>query len=139
MSKKRVFVFHIVAASVALALFGCGGDGKSDDPKAVNDLKAIGLAFHNFNDTFHRGPKDAEELKPYLKDAGESPYQGLKDGKYVFSYGIPLLDMQPWDQTILAYEKDVPTKGGPVVFADMVVKHLSAEEFKTAKLAKPKT
>ena len=40
--------------------------------------------------------------------------------------------------TVLAHEKDVPTKGGWALYADGSTKKLTADEFKKATLAKKK-
>jgi hypothetical protein len=128
-----------VCAGALLA--GCGGTGSRSDPQAVNDLKVIGLGFHNFNDTFARGPKDADELKKFIEDGSKTAYPGLKDGRYVFLWNVGLRDLMKGtgvSNTVVAYEKDVPARGGPVLMGDASVRTMSAEEFKNATLAKPK-
>ena len=40
--------------------------------------------------------------------------------------------------TVLAYEKDVPTKGGYVLMGDATVKNMTADDFKKAIVAKKK-
>ena len=54
-------------------------------------------------------------------------------------FGVTLTDMKDGtSNTVLAYEKDVPTKGGAALMGDGSVKKLSADEFKKAILAKAK-
>jgi hypothetical protein len=137
MHPRRAMVFSMVVGCFPLALLGCGG-GSSTDPAVTQDLTKIGRGYHLFYDNFHRGPKDAEELRPYVEAESKTAIPGLKDGRYVFIWNVGLLDMDGAGDTILAYEKDVPTKGGPVLYGDTTVKNLTAEEFKAAKKATPK-
>jgi hypothetical protein len=41
--------------------------------------------------------------------------------------------------TVLGYEKDAPTKGGLVLMGDASVREMSADEFKNAPKATPKS
>ena len=139
MHTRRAIVCSMMAAGLSLTLLGCGGGGARSDAEATRDLKAIGLAYHNFNDqSGGRAPKDAEDLKKFVEMDSKTAYPGLKDGRYIFIWNVRLLDMSPTSDYILAYEKDVPTKGGPVLYGDATVKDLTAEEFKAAKKAQPK-
>jgi hypothetical protein len=63
----------------------------------------------------------------------------MKDGRLVFIWNVRILDMTDGtSNTILAYEKNTPTSGGFVIFGDAQVERLSAAEFKTKPLAKPR-
>jgi hypothetical protein len=109
----------------------------ADRTKKTNDLKQIGLAYHNCVGANNKPPARVEDLEPfYEKDAKITA--ALKDGTYVFFYNVKPTDMtQGTSNTILGYEKDAPTKGGVVLFGDASVKVLTAEEFaKTAKAGK---
>jgi hypothetical protein len=128
----------LVALAVA-SLTGCGGAAKMQEAanraKTQNDLRMIGLAFHNFSDANPgKAPAKAEDLKPYLNEAPEV-YKKLETGEYVFVYNVSLTSMNAGaggSSTVLAYEKDVPTKGGAVVMGDASTKQMTAEEFKAA-------
>ena len=65
---------------------------------------------------------------------------GLMENKgIVFIFDVKILDMKDGtSNTILAYEKDAPTKGGAVAYGDGSVRKLTAEEFKKAIVAKAK-
>jgi hypothetical protein len=128
------------AASLGLVLLsGCTGGAGSSSAGAQNDLKAFGLGYHKFHGAMKRGPKDAEELSPYVEKVDEPAAKALKEGNYVFIYGVGLNDMKPTSEYVLAYHKDVPDKGGAVLMGDVTIKLMSASEFKNAKLAKPKS
>jgi Protein of unknown function (DUF1559) len=103
--------------------------------KKMNDLKQIGLAYHNFFAATTKAPAKVEDLEPYY-EKNPKITAALKDGTYVFFYNVKLTDMvNGSSNTILGYEKDAPTKGGAVLFGDGSVKPLTADEF--AKAAKP--
>src|SRR5262245_58627721 len=138
MNKLKLIVLGTVAASLSLAALGCGG--ARSDPEAAADLRVLGKGFHNFNEDKKRGPRDADEFRPYIEADSKTAYPGLKDGRYVFQWNVGLRDIMPGtDEHVLGYERDVPTKGGPVLFGDGAVKNLTADQFKAAKLAKAKT
>jgi hypothetical protein len=109
----------------------------AEKKKAANDLKELALAYHSFLDS-HQGkpPANLEDLATYF-DKGGTVLQAMKEGKYVFLYGVGLQAMPMGSaNTVLAYEKDVPTRGGQVVMADGSVKDMTAKEFEAAPKAK---
>jgi hypothetical protein len=151
MNRPGACVRGSAAALLALAALGCGrgggegggggaggGDGGRADPAATAELKQIGLAYHNYYDERKKGPPDADALRPFLA-GGEGAYQGLKDGRYRFVWNADLLQNLPSHEVILAYHKDVPSQGGPVLFLDASTKNLTAEQFKAARMAKAKS
>jgi hypothetical protein len=124
-----------------LPLIFIGGCGSSTD--SMNDLKAAGLAYHNFLQKHERGPKDVEDFKDQLVRGSvvstkpDAPYQKIKDGQFVFLWNISDLGKNaPTSEHVLAYEKDAPQSGGWVLFVDGTTKRLNATEFGAAKRAK---
>jgi hypothetical protein len=83
-------------------------------------------------------PMQASDLIPYIKN--EDAKALLTSGDIVFLWGVTVQEMARTpaksEGTILAYEKDAPTKGGLALFGDGVVKNLSAEEFNKTPKAK---
>jgi hypothetical protein len=110
-----------------------------DKAKVGNYLKQLGLSYHNYLDANGgKAPAKADDLAPYFEN-DKKLLDALKSEDIVFFYGVRLVDMTSGtSNTILAYEKDAPTKGGQVLYGDGSVKKLSADEFKTATKAKKK-
>jgi hypothetical protein len=75
---------------------------------------------------------DMPELRRDLPKA----YPAFEDGRYVVVWGVdPNRASGGASQTVLAYEKDTPQKGGVVAFLDGSVRNVTAQEFET--FAKP--
>ncbi len=73
-----------------------------------------------------RLPAKLDELAD-LKREMPQVYQAIRDGAYVVSWGVPYSA-----ETIVAYERDAPSKGGVVLTGDGSVRVLSADAFQTA-------
>jgi prepilin-type processing-associated H-X9-DG protein len=109
----------------------------------VNDLKQLGLALLNFDDTNQRFPRNQDE---FLKDAAKMGVSAdildaVRSGKYVIVYsGLPhrvISEKSPAGAsgTVLGYLDSTPNKGGPVLFCDGSVAIVTADEFKSKPLA----
>jgi hypothetical protein len=103
--------------------------------RMANDLRMLGLAYQNYCDAnVGKGPARAEDLAPYIENDQRILGQ-LKSGDIVFNYGVGLLQVvntTGTSNTILAYDKDTPTRGGYAVFFDGMPKRLTPDEFKAA-------
>jgi len=106
------------------------------DRRRQNDLKQIGLAYHNYFSANNRAPSKVEDLAPFYESSVELT-RSLKSGDIVFFYGVGLREMKAGtSNTVLAYEKAVPTTGGYALFGDGSVKMLTPAQFKSAVKAK---
>jgi hypothetical protein len=126
--------------TLVILLLGCSGiQQAANRQKRANELKAVGLAYHNFNDTYARGPANAGEIAPFLQDFPEA-LQAVQSGDLVVIWGakIPSDFPEGTANTILGYEKDAPTKGGQVLLADASVRPMSAKDFQAAPRPKQK-
>src|SRR6266545_5344128 len=119
----------LIGFVLLLPVPGCGGGGGSEDPQVQNDLKIIGLAYHNHLLEKRKTPASPEELQSYLKESN-SAYTRLKDGTIVFIWNVDLKDMpERSSNTIIAYHKEVPSKGGFALYGDGSARLVTAEEF----------
>jgi hypothetical protein len=135
---QRVATVVLLCVVVAL-LLGCGIRTAAQKAKRSNDLKQIGLAYHNYFDAVGQAPTKVDDLKNYM-EGGDAAYQALANGDYVVLWGVRITEMTAGaSNTVLGYEKDVPTKGGLVLMGDAFVKEMSADEFKNAPKATPKS
>jgi hypothetical protein len=134
---KAIIRFAVVCGAAVLT--GMPAGAAPTDIRTSNDLKQIGLAYHMHLDANSGPPSKAEDLAPFF-DNNARLLKMLKDETVVFFYKVGLNQMPSGSSnTILAYDKDVPQKGGLVLMADASVKKLSAEDFKkTPKAGKVK-
>jgi hypothetical protein len=105
------------------------------DAKLANDLKQIGLAYHTYLADTNKAPAKAKDLASYLDN--DKRILGLLDNEdVVFFFNVTTTQMRSGtSKTVLAYEKDVPSKGGVVLMGDGSVKTMPPEEFRKATLA----
>ena len=139
---RRLMTVSLILGVVAL-LLGCGGVAKVREAaaraKKVNQLKQVGLAYHNFQDNNIKPPAGAADLLPLLKADPETA-QALQSGDIVVLWGakVPADFPQGTSVTVLGYDKDVPTKGGPVLLGDASVQTMTVAEFNAAPRPKGK-
>jgi hypothetical protein len=132
----------LVVAVVAL-LLGCGGVAKVREAaaraKRANQLKMVGLAYHDFQNSKGKAPAAPADLLPLLTTDPETA-QALQNGDIVILWGaqVPGDFPQGTSLTVLGYDKDVPTKGGPVLLGDASTKIMTAAEFNAAPRPKGK-
>jgi hypothetical protein len=123
---------------------GSGGGGGFPDPRQEQrdkeDLRTLGIAFHDMDFSSPKPPAKPDDLGPSVKN-DQRLLGRLRSGEIVFLYNVRLDQMIAGagaTNTILAYLKDVPTNGGWVLFGDASIRKLSADEFNKAPKAKPK-
>ena len=77
--------------------------------------------------------KPPDELSDIAKTQYEVAYPGavkaLQDGKYLVVFGVKGKEAG----TLLAYEKEVPERGGAVIMANGNVRTMTPDQFKKAK------
>jgi len=121
-------------------LLACGGARAGDVTK--DDMRQVGLAYHNYFSANNKAPATADDLAPFL-DGGKDEVKRLvgllKKEQIVFIYNVGILDMEDGtSNTVLAYEREIAKSGGFALYGDGSVKTLTADEFKKAIVAKPK-
>ncbi len=133
----------LAGALLAVLLLSCGFrnavNQAAQQSRRQNDLKQIGLAYHNYVDTNNKAPTKADDLIPGLFGS-PGPIGMLQDGSVVFLYGVSIQDMTVQagtGNTIIAYESKVPTQGGLVLLGDASVQTVTPAIFNGLTLAKP--
>jgi hypothetical protein len=110
---------------------GLGGIARVwTEQERSNRLKQLVLAYHNYLDTYKKGPAKASDLAPfYEKDANIT--EALEKGWFKFFYNVTLAQMREGSSnTIIAYEAE-PDRAGMrwIALADGSVKKVSQQEF----------
>jgi hypothetical protein len=125
--------------SIAAWMMACSGFEQARQRQIdSNELKQIGLAWHNYCDTNRKGPSRPEDLFQYMGGSNAPPSQALKSGKYVFLWGVSVSDIASardgpgTGRTVLAYAATVPASGGLVLMADASVEQMTAAQFNAA-------
>jgi hypothetical protein len=122
-----------LGALLGAVTVGCSKQAAEVDPEVQrrkSELSEVYEIYMQFIKTNQRPPKQLSELNR-TEYEGMAPvgHQSLQKGEYIAVWGVNGKDAG----TLLAYQKDVPTKGGAVLMADGTVKTMTADEFKAAK------
>jgi hypothetical protein len=104
---------------------GGGGPVAGEDKQAETDLKMLGLAYHNALNNLGRPPANKEDLKQGL----EPQSHGIID-RYVVVWNLSPKTVAGKPDVVMAYETKVPTQGGMVLFFDLSIRKVTADEFK---------
>lgn len=131
-----LLVVGVAAIPVICAGVFVHNSWKLDKLKRRNSLKVIGLALHNYNAASPTAPpRQPEDIQPYLEP---TPYAELRTGKFMVVWGASIEKMYQagtLEQHVLAYEAEVPERGGAVLMADGSVRDMTPAEFQAAKKA----
>ena len=134
-------------ASLILVLFleclctACGASHNEIQNRAA--LAELNLYHFSFSAIFGRGPKDADEFKRYVEENVTSNGQPVKLNPRIFSGDIVVnwngdSTDESQKNAIVAYEKQVPTKGGYVALRIGETVKITAQEFSIRAMLKPK-
>jgi hypothetical protein len=130
-TSKRIPVLFLVVTTPLLAV-GCGSSNKGEgDPETARkkyDLEQIHEAISMYVKSNQRPPKQVADLKKFerMLPAGS---RLVEKGDYVVVWGVATGGSP---ETVLAYEKDAPKKGGMVLMADGSVKIMTTDELQAA-------
>src|SRR5262245_8075884 len=121
MSSVRKLSRPLLLAALVLAV-GCGKTGNvvTADQSQTQELNDLYEAYSEYVKNHQKPPQQLSDLRKYeaIHSLG---LRVLKEGKYVAVWGVSSKD----SGTVLVYEKDAPTKGGPVLMADGSIKNMS--------------
>src|SRR5688500_1613361 len=114
----RTRFFPLVASLLAAALFtGCGAVQQArvaaQRQQMANNLKQLGVAYHNYLDVNNKAPTGWQDLQTFL---GPEIQQQLEAAGYTFIWGIKPADAkQGTSNTIIAHHANAATEGGHVL------------------------
>jgi hypothetical protein len=124
-------------------LFVCGCDSTggviAPDKMVEARLADVGELYRVYQ-LMHKSPP--KSIKDFTKGSAGTPsaYESIRSGAIIVRYGATLPDTseEPTSgnsEEVLAYSKGVPEQGGPVLMLDRRIRTMTAEEFRSAKLA----
>jgi hypothetical protein len=111
---------------------GCGpstAGPESHEEFAISQVAQIFQMRQRAQKAPPQGFKDVEGQQAVVPAAVAS----IKSGEVIVYWGVGLDDSSEGASTVLAYQKDVPEKGGEVLMQNGKAKKMTAEEFKAAK------
>ena len=128
----------VVAWGLALLSAGCGGPARmvTENPLDGVALEDVGEAYRVFTIKNKRPPAKLDDLTP-IEMLCPTGVGAMKRGDVVVRWGATLPDIgeEPGkvpSAEVLAYQKDVPEKGGEVLMQDGKSRKMTADEFKAA-------
>lgn len=118
---------------------GCGKGSTNPGgsaPDKASELQDVGTMLQ-----LAGGNKPATKLADLAKLEGNFPqaHASLRSGEIVVMWGVKMPgegDIASAPQEVVAYEKKASTEGGLVLYLNGKVSKLSADQFKSAKMAK---
>jgi hypothetical protein len=124
----------LLVLAVLLPAAGCG---RRQEQTLSNEgiVREVGDLYRMHWEQKKRAPIKAEDLRDY-EPGGPTGFSALTSGTVVVLWGAKMSKTPEAANTVLGYEKDVPTKGGAVVMLDGSTKTMTADEFNAAPKAK---
>jgi hypothetical protein len=127
---------------LCLAVAGCNGPGGrplTEDETAKAALGDVGELYRLYTVETNKPPARTADFLP-MGRMNPMGVKAIESGDVIVRFGANLPDTGeepgkgPGDE-VLAYHKDVPTSGGPVLMLDRTTRTMTPEEFQAAKVA----
>jgi hypothetical protein len=120
-------------AALLAAILPLGCSTSTVGPESTEQLKIlqVGQLFH----MFQKGQKSPPTgIKDFARLGSNLPaaLSSLRSHDVLVYWGVGLSDGPEAASTVLAYQKDVPEKGGEVLMQDGTARKMTAEEFQAA-------
>lgn len=133
----RSLTAALMIGATACFVAGCGGDPNPPNSPELyqnNVLSEVGDMYNTYSIQFKKPPKGVKDLAMFA-DGLPTGVGAVRSGEVVVLWGAELVDPTVEGgagDEILAYLKDVPESGGPVITRNLKVKPMTADEFKAA-------
>lgn len=125
----------LLLSAAALASAGCSSQPNPgpDEPVRAIELREVGELLAQLTTETSKGYSNVGQLAKY-EQGFPLGVRALKAGEIVVVPGATMLGESAKGSTeaVVAYDRDVPTKGGLVLLHNRTVKQMSADEFRTA-------
>ena len=138
MSKKFRLMMALSLGLYSFSLVGCGSSQPVATPESatLSKLNDVAELYRVYSITNKKPPKTKAEAAK-MENAVPSGLTPINTGDIIVLWGGELTDLNeeptgPKSDKILAYEKDVPAKGGKVLLLDRNIKTMTPEEFAAA-------
>lgn len=139
-SVQRAILLSFLGCLTFLAA-GCGAGNEPLSEATIHEMKLrdVGDLYRVHQINRKTPPKSLKDFAPF-GNVTPSAYESIRSGDVVVRWGATLPDTEEEPSTrssdeVLAYFKEVPQQGGSVLMLDRSLRTLTADEFKTAKLA----
>jgi len=111
---------------------GCDSSGPVPGSREEFTISQVGTIFRMRQRAQKPPPKGIKDIESQ-QAVNAAAVAAIKSGDVIVNWGVGLADDSDAASTVLAYQKDVPEKGGEVLMQDGKAKNMTAEEFKAAK------
>jgi hypothetical protein len=111
---------------------GCGPSGSAPGSREELTISQVAQIFRMRQRAQKAPPRDIKDIQSQ-QTVSPAAFAAIKSGEVVVNWGVGLADDTEAAATVLAYQKDVPEKGGEVLMQDGTAKKMTADEFKAAK------
>lgn len=136
--KNRICLsFLLLGISLLVGCSSSSSSGKGATPGRSDELQELATILPLYCGEHRKGPSKPADLAKY-ETAAPLGYHALTTGEILLVPGAMMAgegDVASAAESVVAYEKKVPTEGGAVLLSNGKVKQMTAEEFKAASKA----
>lgn len=135
MPRSRRCFWIALGSALALVDGGCGGGsgrsaGQAESPEQYS-IAQVGQLLRLHQKGNKPPPKGVKDLMA-LERGYSAAIGSLRDKSVLLYWGTGFSETPEASRTILAFQKDVPERGGEVLMQDGTARKMTAEEFRAA-------
>ena len=122
----------VLAMLTIIVPVGCGPSDSSPGSREEFTISQVAQIFRMRQRAQKPPPNSIKDIEGQ-QAVNAAAFAAIKAGDVIVNWGVGLADDAEAASTVLAYQKDVPEKGGEVLMQDGNAKKMTAEDFKAAK------